>query len=129
MEQRRRALGLSQGRRDAGGAPRDRERRWRRASLVAAHEYVSKAEALARFKQTFGDLAAAVDALGDNPLPASLEVRLQPGPGVSASVDSLAATPAPDARRRRRALRPPVADRLLSAINVIRGVGLVLGSC
>ena len=50
--------------------------------LVAAHEYVSKADALARFKQTFGDLAAAVDGVGGNPLPASLEVRLRPGPGV-----------------------------------------------
>src|SRR5436853_6869087 len=35
-------------------------------SLVAAHEYVSKADALARFKQTFGDLASSVDGLGGN---------------------------------------------------------------
>jgi len=95
--------------------------------LVAAHEYVSKPEALARFKQTFGDLAAAVDGAGGNPLPASLEVRLRPGPGVSGGVDSLASQ-----------LRqmPGVADvrydrqwltRVVSAINVIRGVGLFLG--
>ncbi|MCU1384306.1 MAG: Cell division protein FtsX [Acidobacteria bacterium] len=96
--------------------------------LVAAHEYVSKSDALARFKQTFGDLAAAVDGAGGNPLPASLEVRLRPGPGVSAGVDSLGA---------RLRTMPGVADvrydrqwltRVLSAINVIRGVGLVLGS-
>lgn len=96
--------------------------------LIAAHEYVSKAEALSRFKQTFGDLAAAVDGVGGNPLPASLEVRLKPGPGVSASVDTLAA---------RLRQMPGVADvrydrqwltRVLSAINVIRGIGLVLGS-
>ncbi len=96
--------------------------------IIAAHEYVSKADALARFKQTFGDLAAAVDGLGGNPLPASLEVRLRPGPGVSASVDNMAVM-----------LRqmPGVADvrydrqwlvRVLSAIRVIRGVGLLLGS-
>ena len=95
--------------------------------LVAAHEYVSKPEALARFKQTFGDLAAAVDGAGGNPLPASLEVRLRPGPGVSDGVDGLASQ-----------LRqmPGVADvrydrqwltRVVSAINVIRGVGLFLG--
>jgi cell division transport system permease protein len=95
--------------------------------LVAAHEYVSKSDALARFKQTFGDLAAAVDGAGGNPLPASLEVRLRPGPGVSGGVDSLASQ-----------LRqmPGVADvrydrqwltRVVSAINVIRGVGLFLG--
>jgi cell division transport system permease protein len=96
--------------------------------LIAAHEYVSKSDALARFRQTFGDLAAAVDGVGGNPLPASLEVRLRPGPGMSASVDSLATS-----------LRqmPGVADvrydrqwltRVLSAITIIRGVGLALGS-
>jgi cell division transport system permease protein len=96
--------------------------------LIAAHEYVSKSDALARFRQTFGDLAAAVDGVSGNPLPASLEVRLRPGPGMSASVDSLAAV----VRQ-----MPGVADvrydrqwltRVLSAITIIRGVGLALGS-
>ena len=96
--------------------------------LIAAHEYVSKPDALARFKQTFGDLAAAVDGVGGNPLPASLEVRLRPGPGVSASVDTLAArlramAGVADVRYDRQWL-----TRVLSAINVIRGVGLVHGS-
>ena len=98
------------------------------SDLIAAHEFVSKSDALARFKQTFGDLAAAVDGVGGNPLPASLEVRLRPGPGVSASVDSLAARlrtlgGVADVRYDRQWL-----TRVLSAINVIRGVGLVLGS-
>ena len=98
------------------------------SDLIAAHEFVSKSDALARFKQTFGDLAAAVDGVGGNPLPASLEVRLRPGPGVSASVDSLAARLRPmggvaDVRYDRQWL-----TRVLSAINIIRGVGLVLGS-
>jgi cell division transport system permease protein len=97
------------------------------SDLVAAHEYVSKSDALARFKQTFGDLAAAVDGAGGNPLPASLEVRLRPGPGVSGGVDSLAS---------QFRQMPGVADvrydrqwltRVVSAINVIRGVGLFLG--
>src|SRR3954463_5840955 len=96
--------------------------------LVAGHDYVSKADALARFKQTFGDLAAAVDGAGGNPLPASFEVRLRPGPGMSASVDTLAARLRPmagvaDVRYDRQWL-----TRVLSAITVIRGVGLVLGS-
>src|SRR3989442_1067355 len=43
------------------------------SEIVAAHEYVSKADALVRFKQTFSDLAAAVDTLGDSPLPAPYE--------------------------------------------------------
>ena len=47
--------------------------------IVASREYVSKEQALARFKATFSDLASAVDTLGDNPLPASYEVRLRTG--------------------------------------------------
>jgi cell division transport system permease protein len=95
--------------------------------VVATHEYVSKADALARFKQTFTDLSTAVDTLGENPLPASVEVRLRAGAGASAAVDAMAA--------RLRQL-PGVADvrydrqwlaRLTSAATIVRGVGLVLG--
>jgi cell division transport system permease protein len=98
------------------------------SDLIAAHEYVSKPDALARFKQTFGDLTAAVDGVGGNPLPASFEVRLRPGPGVSDSVDALASrlrqmAGVADVRYDRQWL-----TRVLSAINVVRGVGLVLGS-
>src|SRR5438093_2527868 len=98
------------------------------SDIVAAHEYVSKADALARFKQTFSDLSAAMDTLGENPLPASIEVRLRPGTGASANVDLLAA--------KVRQL-PGVADvrydrqwlaRLVAAIGIIRGVGLLLGT-
>jgi len=39
--------------------------------------YVSKEEALARFREYFADLRDLPDALGSNPLPASLEVRLR----------------------------------------------------
>jgi cell division transport system permease protein len=96
--------------------------------LVAAHEFVSKTDAVARFKQTFGELAGAMDGLGGNPLPASVDVRLRPGTSVGPGVDSLA---------ERLRQMPGVADvrydrqwltRLLSAINVIRGIGVVLGS-
>jgi cell division transport system permease protein len=95
------------------------------SELVAAHDYVSKPDALARFKLTFGDLVAATDA--GNPLPASFEVRLRPGPGVSSSVDSLALrlrqmAGVADVRYDRQWL-----TRVLSAINVVRGVGLFLG--
>jgi cell division transport system permease protein len=98
------------------------------SDVVATHEYVSKSDALARFKQTFGDLAAAVDGVGGNPLPASLEVRLRPGPGVSNGVDALAArlrtmSGVADVRYDRQWL-----TRVLSAISVIRGIGWALGS-
>jgi cell division transport system permease protein len=98
------------------------------SDLVAATEFVSKSDALVRFKQTFADLSPALDSVGGNPLPASFEVRLRPGPGAGSGVDILAAQlqqlpGVADVRYDRQWL-----DRLLSAIRVIRGVGLLLGS-
>jgi cell division transport system permease protein len=98
------------------------------ADIVAGHEYVSKSDALVRFKQTFGELAPAIDNLGDNPLPASYEVRLRTGQAASAGVDGLGA--------KLRGM-PGIADvrydrqwltRLLSGVGVVRGVGFVLGT-
>lgn len=102
------------------------ERTLMTGNVVASHQYLSKADALARFKKTFADLSASVDGVGDNPLPASYEVRLQGGS--QAGVDLLLA----EVRQ-----LPGVADvrydrewlqRLSAAIAVIRGVGLVLGT-
>ena len=76
--------------------------------IVAGHEFVSKPDALGRFKQTFTDLAGTVDSLGDNPLPASYEVRL-PIARRRPTSTALAAKLRQTAGRRRRALRPPVA--------------------
>jgi cell division transport system permease protein len=97
-------------------------------AVVVSHEYVSKAAALARFKRTFGELASAIDALGDNPLPASFEVRLRTGPAAGAGLDALGQRlqqmpGVVDVRYDRQWL-----DRLLAAIAIVRGVGLVLGS-
>jgi cell division transport system permease protein len=96
--------------------------------LIGSREYVSKSDALARFKQTFGDLASTIDGLGDNPLPASIEVRLRPGAGLSTSVDSLSATVrgmpgVVDVRYDRQWL-----NRLLAVVGVIRGVGVALAA-
>ncbi len=102
---------------------------------VASREYVSKADALGRFKQTFGDLAAAVDSLGENPMPASFEVRLRAGAstgreddGAGGRVESLAASlrhmpGVADVRYDRQWL-----DRLLAAISIIRAAGFALGA-
>jgi cell division transport system permease protein len=94
--------------------------------VVASSDYVSKADALARFRQTFTELASAVDSLGENPLPASYDVRLQSG-STSGDVDALAArlqqtAGVTDVRYDRQWL-----GRLLSAIGVVRGVGIALG--
>jgi len=96
--------------------------------VVAGYQFVSKVEALQRFKQTFAELAAAADTLGANPMPASYEVRLQTAPGVQEAVDQLAErlrqTPGVvDVRYDRQWL-----DRLLSAVAVLQGIGLVLGA-
>ena len=94
---------------------------------VATREYVSKADALARFRRTFADLAATVDDLGDNPLPASYELRLNGGAGTRGAMDDLgmALRQMPgvaDVRYDRQWL-----DRLLGAIIIVRAVGLLLG--
>ena len=96
-------------------------------SVVAAREYVSKADALVRFKRTFGDLASATDGLDGNPLPASYEVRLRTGPRMEERLDALGATlrqtaGVADVRYDRQWL-----TRLRSVVAVVSGVGLVLG--
>jgi cell division transport system permease protein len=110
------------------------------SDVIASHEYVSKADALARFKQTFDDLAGTVDALGENPLPASFEVRLRAAAGPTGArngpeADAVRAELERVASRLRQ--MPGVADvrydrewlsRVLSAVTIIRGVGFVLGA-
>lgn len=97
-------------------------------ALVVSHEYVSKPDALARFKQTFNTMAGAVDDPRDNPLPASFEVRLTSaaasGDGVEALVTRLRQLPGvADVQYDRQWL-----NRMVSAIRVIRGVGLILAA-
>ena len=114
--------------------PQDRaaiERLLAPGDVVAGFEYISKADALARFKSTFADLAPAVDGLGENPLPASYEIRLRsqssgsaPGPGLDALGASLRqASGVVDVRYDRQWL-----SRVLSAIGIIRTAGFVLGA-
>jgi cell division transport system permease protein len=97
------------------------------SDLVGSHEYVSKAAALTRFKETFSDLAAAADGVGSNPLPASFEVRLLPGSAATSTIEGFASrlrqmSGVADVRYDQQWL-----TRVLSAINIVRGVGLFLG--
>lgn len=96
--------------------------------LVATREYVSKAEALARFRQTFTDLRSAVDGVGDNPLPASYEVRLRPGPDARAEVDRLGATLRPMAGVADVGYDREWLDRLFAAVTIVQAVGVLLGA-
>lgn len=100
------------------------------SDLVAGREYLSKADALSRFKQTFADLAGALDGLGENPLPASYEIRLRASSEGAASAAALEAFASnlrqaggvADVRYDREWL-----NRVMSAIGVVRTVGLLLG--
>lgn len=96
--------------------------------LVAAAEFVSKPEALKRFRQTFADLATTVESLENNPLPASYEVRLRPSGDAPAAIEALggklrAAPGVADVRYDRQWL-----DRLLAAVSLVRTVGFALGA-
>jgi cell division transport system permease protein len=51
---------------------------------------VDKDEALRRFRASFPELADVPDDLGTNPLPASLEVILEPGPGARPAAAAVA---------------------------------------
>lgn len=95
---------------------------------VAAREFVSKAEALRRFKSTFGELGTAIDGVGGNPLPASYEVQLRSGSAGAGVAEALSANlrhlaGVADIRYDRQWL-----ERLLTAVSIIRAVGLVLGT-
>jgi cell division transport system permease protein len=96
-------------------------------SPVESFEFVTKEQARQRFKQTFTDLGAALDSLETNPLPASYEVRIQPASDAPSKMEALilklrASAGVADVRYDRQWL-----DRLLSAVTVIRSVGLLLG--
>lgn len=63
------------------------------SGLAAHRQYLSKTDAVARFRQDFPDLAGATDRLERNPFPASIEVRLETGAGkASTAVDALASS-------------------------------------
>jgi len=98
------------------------------SEIVASREYVSKDAAMTRFKETFKDVAESIDTLGANPLPASYEVRLKAGSAAEAGIDELGGklrgtAGVADVRYDRQWL-----SRLMSAIAVIRGVGLILAA-
>jgi cell division transport system permease protein len=97
------------------------------SGLAGERTFVSKADAVARFRQDFPDLAGATERLERNPFPAPVEIRLAPGARDAAkSVDDLA---------ERVGSLPGVADvrydrrwlsRLASAVQFLRTAGLVI---
>lgn len=99
----------------------------RDSQLVRSLDVISKEEALRRFKLHFGALAAASGDIPDNPLPASIEVRLIPNAdapkveALAAKASSLAGVS--DVRYDRLWIR-----RLTSAVGVVRTGGFALAA-
>jgi len=96
-------------------------------SAVVRVDFVDKDVALTRFKQTFPDLAETLSTMEQNPLPASLDVRLRSSAAAQASIDALVdrmrTTPGvSDVRYDKDWL-----DRLLRGVRLLRIIGLSLG--
>jgi len=94
--------------------------------LVDRYEFVSKADALARFKRDFPDLADLSDQLDDNPLPPAFEVRLRSVAGAAAELEDLAArlgrsAGVVDVRYDRQWV-----SRLLTVVTLLRGISLAI---
>lgn len=98
-----------------------------KSGMASHYEFVSKADAAARFKQDFPDLAPTADRLGTNPFPASFEVRLRAeAQDAGSAVDNLAAslgalTGVADVRYDRRWL-----GRLTAVVRLLRALGLAI---
>jgi cell division transport system permease protein len=61
------------------------------SGVATRREYVSKAQALSRFRGDFTDLASLATNLEENPFPASIEVQITPEASASGRVDTLVA--------------------------------------
>ncbi|MCC7124205.1 MAG: FtsX-like permease family protein, partial [Acidobacteria bacterium] len=62
----------------------------RRQPTVERVDFVAKDDAMARFRTDFPELADVTTTIGENPFPASFEVRLRPGAGVADDAAALA---------------------------------------
>lgn len=97
------------------------------SGVAAGRQYVSKADALGRFRRDFAELASLADSFENNPFPASVEVRVTPESQQNGAAEALVA---------RLAAQPGVADirydrewlqRVTAGLDAVRGVGSALG--
>jgi len=94
------------------------------SGVAAGREYVSKAQALGRFRKDFSELASLASSFENNPFPASVEVRVRPEASSLAAglVARLAAAPGvADVRYDRDWLA-----RITTALEAVRGIGFTL---
>jgi cell division transport system permease protein len=97
-----------------------------RSGVAEDREFVSKADALTRFRREFAELASLTEGFDDNPFPASIEVRVNAGAEADGRADGLV---------REIAEMPGVADvrydrewlaRVSSGLSAVRGAGFGL---
>ncbi len=96
------------------------------SGVADGREYVSKVDALARFRREFAELASLTTGFDDNPFPASVEVQVRADAEDDGRVDALV---------RRVAMLPGVADvrydrewlaRIAAGLSAVRGTGFAL---
>jgi cell division transport system permease protein len=97
------------------------------SGVAVGRQYVSKAEALGRFRRDFAELASLTNSFEQNPFPASVEVRVRPEAYQDGRAEGLVG---------RLAGAPGVADvrfdrdwlvRVTAGLEAVRGVGFALG--
>lgn len=96
------------------------------SAVAVSREYVSKQQALGRFRSEFADLAPLAEGLEDNPFPASIEVQLRPdadrdGRANGAVTNLLRMAGVADVRYDREWLA-----RLAGGLGALRAAGLAL---
>jgi len=103
------------------------ENRLRGDPAVGSVDFVSREEALRRFREMFRDLSSLPEDLGENPFPASLEVTLAAERQSPAEVERLAKAfkEAPGVREIQYDLL--WIERLATGVRLVRGVGAFLG--
>jgi cell division transport system permease protein len=94
--------------------------------IAVAREYVSKDQAMVRFRRDFAELAALTASLETNPFPASVEVRVRPDAqrrgAVEASVTRLSRAPGvADVRYDRQWI-----ERVTAGLSAVRRIGFAL---
>jgi len=98
-----------------------------RSGVAAGRQFVSKADALGRFRRDFAELASLTASFDDNPFPASVEVRVRPAAQTDGTAEALVAQLAgapgvADVRYDREWL-----ERVTAGLDAVRGVGFALG--
>lgn len=85
-------------------------------------EYISKDQALERFKESLGDQQDMLNALGDNPLPNSYDINVEQPEQVEGIAQAISNIQGVEKVRYRK----EIVDKIFSVTKMIRTIGLIL---